>query len=93
MFSLGAKVWPGISKVTEESGEVLQVCGKLIGSQGEVNHWDGTNLRVRLEEELGDVLAAISVLMQLNPELSVKNITERCAAKEALFLEWHRLGQ
>jgi hypothetical protein len=52
MFAIGDKEWPGISKLVEEAGEVGQVCGKLIGSGGETAHFDGSNLRARLSEEL-----------------------------------------
>lgn len=30
MFSIGSKRWPGISKLIEECGEVLQIAGKLM---------------------------------------------------------------
>jgi NTP pyrophosphatase (non-canonical NTP hydrolase) len=89
MFEIGSDKWPGISKLIEESGEVLQVCGKLMGAQGEIMHWDGTNLRERLMEELGDVIAAaqfVTAYCDLDPVF----ISERADAKLALFEQWHR---
>lgn len=32
-FSIGGTLWPGLSKLIEECGEVLQVGGKLIGME------------------------------------------------------------
>lgn len=56
-FSLGSKVWPGLSKLIEEAGEVAellpdlillkvigklqQTAGKLIQTAGAAEHWDG----------------------------------------------------
>ena len=54
-FSIGSDVWSGISKLIEEAGEVTQVCGKLIAIAGASEHWDGTDLRERLEDEIADL--------------------------------------
>jgi NTP pyrophosphatase (non-canonical NTP hydrolase) len=88
MFAIGDKVWPGISKLTEECGEVIQVCGKLMGSRGSVKHWDGTNLRSRLQDELGDLLAAID-FVTAHCELDERGIIERRVKKRDLFNKWH----
>ncbi len=59
MFGIGRKhKWPGFSKLNEECGELIQVIGKFMGSDGEINHWSG-NLLDKLYEEMGDVQAAI----------------------------------
>jgi len=89
MFFIGAKEWPGISKLVEEIGEVGQVCGKLMGAQGEVEHWDGSNLQDELINEMGDVLAAIQFVTaycDLDPRL----VAQRADMKLALFEKWHR---
>lgn len=89
-FSIGSTVWPGTSKVIEEMGEALQVFGKLLGTRGGTSHWDGSDLRERLVEELGDVLGAIGFFAHANlsvPELIDTN--ERSAAKMRLFEKWH----
>ncbi len=88
-FSIGSAVWPGISKLLEECGELTQVAGKLLGSGGATRHWDGTDLRQRLEEELADLEAAILFLKQHN-ELDTGAIAVRVAKKLALFNQWHR---
>jgi N-carbamoyl-L-amino-acid hydrolase len=85
MFGIGSPTWPGVSKVSEEAGEVIQVIGKLTGTGGLIHHWDGTNLRDRLTEETADVLAACDYLVQMNQ----LDVTERRKAKFALFMKWH----
>lgn len=89
MFSIGSSAWPGVSKLIEEAGEVVQVCGKLLGANGAVDHWDGTNLRARLEEELADLQAAIHFVTR-HCGLSDDRIRDRAERKLALFEEWHR---
>jgi len=91
-FSIGGKVWPGISKLTEEAAEVGQVCGKLIGSRGVVHHWDGSNLKVRLEEEIADVVAAAKFVVDKNG-LDEAAITERIEKKLKMFEDWHASDQ
>lgn len=89
-YAIGSDVWPGLSKLNEEAGEVLQVVGKIQGNSGNVWHWDGSNLRVRLVEEVGDVLAACAFVMALNltPEEQLA-IEARRLVKLALFHQWH----
>ncbi len=87
-FSIGSGVWPGISKLTEEAGEVLQVCGKLIGTGGDVHHWDGSNLKARLEDEMADVMAACEFVASRN-DLDAGRISRRVDEKIALFNRWH----
>lgn len=79
-FSIGSALWPGISKLVEEAGEVTQVCGKLIGSGGDINHWDGTNLKERLEDEIGDLIAACMFVIVVC-DLDWKRITTRWESK------------
>jgi NTP pyrophosphatase (non-canonical NTP hydrolase) len=90
MFAIGADKWAGISKLNEEAGEVIQVIGKLMATYGVTAHWEGTDLAERLEDEMGDVLAAIDfVLMHNQSPLSAKKVMERRAEKLALFNKWH----
>lgn len=88
MFAIGSDIWPGLSKLTEEAGEVLQVVGKLMGSGGEIMHWDGSNLNDKLIEEIGDVLAACEFVISAN-KLDFNLINERRKYKLDLFFEWH----
>ena len=90
LFYIGAKKWPGLSKLVEEAGEVVQVCGKLIATGGNPSHWDGTNLHERLEDELGDLLAAIDFVIERNSlRLSRTKIASRRSEKLKMFDHWH----
>lgn len=92
MFAIGSPKWAGLSKLDEECGEVLQVIGKLMGTGGEPLHWDGSDLRRRLEEEIGDVLAACAFVLQHNPQLNAVTVDNRRIKKLAVFNEWHLRG-
>jgi hypothetical protein len=87
-FAIGAKHWPGISKLIEEMGEAQQVCGKLLGTDGEEEHWDGSNLRIRLEDELADLQAAIDFVIIKN-HLDSSRVHARVIAKQMTFNVWH----
>ena len=84
----------GLGKLAEECGEVIQVVGKLIQYPlhqliGSFPHPDGTYLRERLEDELADVLAAISfVIEKLN--LRSQTISKRKHEKLELFRKWDK---
>lgn len=89
MFMLGSRVWPGLSKLVEEAGEVQQVAGKLMGIGGKPDHWDGTNLRVRMGEEVADLSAACRAFFVLNGFDGAPWVLEREKIKYNLFLKWH----
>lgn len=98
MFAIGDKGLPGISKLIEEMGELLQVCGKLMGTGGQAAHWDGTNLHDKFREEFADLTAALMFIGEHN-EL-ITNMTDeqrrtldaRVEKKLGRFLRWHALG-
>jgi NTP pyrophosphatase (non-canonical NTP hydrolase) len=87
-FSIGGSLWPGISKLIEECGEVLLTAGKLIGSRGVVEHWDGSNLLLALQDELAGLLAAISFVTTKNA-LDQSYMAKRLDEKLARFNKWH----
>ena len=87
-FSIGSDIWPGISKLIEEAGETLQICGKLMATAGREEHWDKTNLRERLVEELGDLSAAITFVVNVNG--MEEDVVKRGQAKLAMFYAWHQ---
>lgn len=64
-YCIGSDEWNGLSKLIEEMGELNQVCGKLIGSEGSTDHWSG-DLRTKFIEEIGDVVAAVTFFAQKN---------------------------
>lgn len=88
-FSLGSDIWPGVSKLIEEMGELNQVLGKLIQMRGATEYWDGSNLFDRLHDEIADVEAAIDFLKLLN-HLDNDRVTERASQKLDLFIAWHK---
>lgn len=88
-FSIGSNVWPGVSKLVEEIGELGQVLGKLIATHGDPAHWDGTDLRTRLIEEMGDVVGAINFVALANLTIDERiAIGDRSLAKRKLFDQW-----
>ncbi len=90
-FAFGSPEWPGLSKLAEECGEVLQVIGKLMGTRGKVEHWDGTNLRDRLTDELADLSAAIQ-FVKYHCKLDNGEMMIRTKKKLERFERWHELG-
>lgn len=90
-FSIGHDAtWPGISKLIEECGEVLQVCGKLIATGGRTDHWSGVDLAEELTDELADLLAAIRFVRQHNEEIKPHRLLRRMEKKLELFEQWHK---
>lgn len=87
-YSIGSDHWPGLSKLIEECGEVMQVAGKIIATNGVAGHWDGSDLRERLQDELGDLLAAVTFVGEING-LNQDAVFDRAEKKEALFRRWH----
>lgn len=92
----------GLAKLSEESGELQQVLGKLQQTIGKmlqypelqkasapnmVLHPDGTNLRECLQNEMGDVMAALD-FVRGKLELDSQIVTDRWAAKLKLFKQW-----
>lgn len=78
----------GVAKLIEEMGELHQVLGKkLAWWDTDEPHWDGSVLNERMEDEMGDVLAAIwFVADQLG--LNKVRIGARERAKTMLFGDW-----
>jgi NTP pyrophosphatase (non-canonical NTP hydrolase) len=80
--------WPGTAKVMEECGELVQVLAKLIALGSAGIHWDGSDLRLRIQEEIGDVLGAIGFFMD-NNDLDEDAIVTRADTKHETFRHWH----
>jgi|SRR5882672_5684387 len=90
-FAIGDEEWPGISKLVEECGEVQQVCGKLLATGGKINHWDGSDLKGRLEEEIADMVAAARFVVD-RCGLDGNRVQKRIIEKLARFTSWHNVG-
>lgn len=91
-YSFGSDVLPGLSKLVEEAGEVMQVCGKILAKGGAVRHWDGTDLAVRFCEELADLQAAIKFVIEANG-LNEQKIGVRRAKKLRMYRKWRDIEQ
>ena len=96
-YGIGTTTWPGLAKVLEECGEVIQVLSKLV-AKGDLDHtWeqpDGTSrgwgdLTQALHEELGDLLAALGFFCEANPEIDRERVNRRMLDKQATFRSWH----
>lgn len=77
----------GLAKLIEECGELTQVCGKRLAMWDQDDHWDGTNLRVRMQEEIADVRAALT-FVEGQFKLDRGAIAQRTVAKILAFVEW-----
>lgn len=90
-FGIGSRVWPGIGKVMEEAAEVTQVCAKLIATGGDPIYFDQTNLKTALENEVGDLLAALEFI-QRHCNLDTNNIDLQQEKKLDGYEQWHLNG-
>jgi len=84
--------WPGLAKVIEESGEVLQICGKIMSIRGASIYYKGEDLRSELEDEVGDLLASLTYLIQEN-KLDRAKINRRVQYKLARYAIWKDTNQ
>lgn len=77
----------GLNKLCEECGELIQIACKTAVAKGREIHPDGLPVDSRLEDEIGDVLAAIDfVAIKLN--LDVRKIGDRKDTKLEVFMSW-----
>ena len=91
-LAIGSETWPGLAKLSEECGELIQVIGKLTAyPQGP--HPDGTDLQAWLADELADVQAAAQFVVEVNLCLPARDISRRSMDKLRRFRRWHREAQ
>lgn len=89
-YCIGSDEWNGASKVMEEMNELGEVFAKLIGSEGNYNHWTG-DLREKLVEEIADVQAAIEFFLNKDTNLThdqKRRLINRKEMKFRTFLRW-----
>ena len=88
-FAFGDENWPGLAKLVEECGEVVQVVGKLMMTHGDPAHWSG-DLRAMLVDEVADVCAASMFVMEhCFTDAEGRDCMERQRAKIRKFRGWH----
>jgi len=89
-YCIGSDDWNGLSKLIEELNELGEVCGKLIGSEGDTNHWTG-DLRKKFVEEIGDVQAAMNFFVDKNFSITEKvDIARQAGEKYTTFTKWDK---
>jgi hypothetical protein len=66
----------------------MQICGKLMATEGKHEHWDGTNLLDEFHSEIADLIAAIH-FVQKRCNLDYERIYTRMIEKLARFEAWH----
>ena len=90
-YSIGSDQWPGLSRLIEEAGEVLQVAGKIIGGGGAGVHYDGTDLAVALCDEVADLQAAIAYFKAHSVAYAQRRteLNRRTEAKFVQYQRWH----
>ena len=78
----------GLVKLTEECGELIQVAAKKQTCMETDEHWDKAgSLKERLENEIGDVMAASEIVIK-NFGLDRERIIQRSNEKFQVFEEW-----
>lgn len=93
MFGIEDREWPGIAKLNEECGELVQVIGKLMATHGDPAHNSG-NLREKLIEEMADCAAAlIFVRDRCLTKDEIKKLAKRADMKARRFEKWHKKGR
>ena len=78
----------GLTKLVEECGELTQIAAKKMAYMNlDVHPDNGGSMKQRLEEEMGDVMAAVSfVIASLG--LDNEAIMKRADEKTRLFVKW-----
>lgn len=88
---IGQRQWPGLLKLAEECGELVQVIGKLMAYPGGEHPDGGPPLVERLQNEIGDLLAAADFTLYAN-DLDADDVGARHERKLATFDRWHIEG-
>lgn len=89
-YCIGSDEWNGLSKLIEELGELQQVCGKLVGSEGNTDHWSG-DLRAKFIEELGDVYGAMDFFLEKNfSDQELIDVSDQSTMKYNRFIQWDK---
>lgn len=88
-YSIGAVQWPGLGKVVEEAGEIMQIAGKLMATGGSSEYYDGRDLRRELQNEMADLRAALDYVEDAN-HLNALAMKARKDEKSDKFWSWHR---
>jgi hypothetical protein len=89
-FQFSDPRWPGLVKLAEEAGEIVQVIAKIIGTGGTLAFRDGQRVkRARLVEEMADLQAALQFVHDhALTGVEQAEFETRCMAKLTTFNRW-----
>lgn len=91
-YTMNNRTWPGLSKAVEETSEFITVAAKIQAVFGQNTYYNGENLRRHLTEEVADVLASMTFLIQEN-RLDSEAINRRVVEKLKKYDEWKLTNQ
>lgn len=77
----------GLTKLMEECGELIQILAKKSAYMETDNHPDGSLMKRRMEDEIADVVAAITFVVE-QFDLDVPYMSERSTDKIELYEKW-----
>lgn len=90
-LTFGSSTWPGLVKVAEEAGEVVQVIAKMLAVGADPSRRGTAAMRHRLLEEIADLNAAVTFALDHSDLDATERsfIAERTAAKREKYGRWH----
>ena len=66
-YSIGSETWPGLSRLAADAAQVVRVACTIMGNGGDTpQEAETAGLRESLQEELGDLRAAIDYVIGKN---------------------------
>jgi NTP pyrophosphatase (non-canonical NTP hydrolase) len=86
-FGLSSKVYPGLAKLIEETGELAHVLSRVIATDGGPFDFDGNLHQHKVQNEIADVFAAAKFFVEENG-LNDGYINKRAGEKLILFRGW-----
>jgi hypothetical protein len=82
-YGIGSDTWPGLSRLAADAAQVVRVACTIIGT-GNDTHQDAAVQRESLQEELGDLRAAIDYVIGKNA-LDWGAVNKRRDRKRSLY--------
>jgi hypothetical protein len=84
-YGIGSDTWPGLSQLAADAAQIARRVGAIIGDD---RHQDTAGLRASLQEELGDLRAAIDYVVGKN-DLDWDAVNRRRDRKRSLYERAH----
>jgi len=84
-YSIGSDTWPGLSRLAADAAQVVRVACTIMGNRGDTQpEAEADGLRESLQEELGDLRAAIDYVIGKNA-LDWDAVNRRRDRKRSLY--------